>query len=125
MRKWLPYHGNHTQVLILLIHSFPSKTRTSTCFSVCPAHMCCWGEWKGFSIITEFMAGRKDPVYRELLALERIRSTVESSLFLSRSHVSSSSFLCLFLFLPTIPRCFYASLRPSENAYATFYDRRA
>lgn len=29
-------------------------------------------EQKEFSIITEFMAGRKDPVYSELLALERI-----------------------------------------------------
>jgi len=35
--------------------------------------MCRWGEPKGFSIITEFMARRKDPVYRELLALEHTR----------------------------------------------------
>lgn len=58
-------------------------------------------KWKEFSIITEFMAERKDPVYRELLALERLRlrSRFSSSLppfcrsFCSRPLFTSATFL--------------------------------
>jgi len=64
--------------------------------------MCRWDERKGFSIITEFMTRRKDPVYRELLALEQIRS-MESAvslpfpcshffLFFSQSNTRTLSF---------------------------------
>lgn len=91
----------------------------------CPVHMSRWGERKGFSIITEFMAGRKDPVYRELLALKRIRFHGEPSFFLFCSFTSPFSSLFFSLFLSSTQRRFYVSLRPSENAYATLYDRRA
>jgi len=82
-----------------------------------------WIERKGFSIITEFMGGRKDRVCRELLALERIWLH-EWVVFFSFSLSLFFSFFIFSLILTSLRRRFYALLHSSKNAYATLYDRR-